>query len=149
MSLWQAEAEDAGLQIAAIHPLDTGVGPPALDPQLEGLPPVGAEVREDVGETRFPTGYGRRRRGGHRGGLGAGHDLLLVWAAGPQRFDTEPEALMQSLAGYQAKAARSRRGARTSVSQPERLRQVPQGTDGAHPCSLRVVELGAADLAPA
>jgi hypothetical protein len=26
VSLWQAEAEDAGLQIAAIHPIDTGIG---------------------------------------------------------------------------------------------------------------------------
>ena len=26
MSLWQAEAEDAGLQIAAIHPIENGIG---------------------------------------------------------------------------------------------------------------------------
>ena len=26
INLWQAEAEDAGLQIAAVHPLQTGIG---------------------------------------------------------------------------------------------------------------------------
>ena len=69
VSLWQAEAEDAGLQIAAIHPIENGVG---IRDSSEGYALAELTAAGDqymLRATRCPTG-----------------DAILLQCGRPQRF---------------------------------------------------------------
>jgi hypothetical protein len=69
VNLWQAEAEDAGLQIAAIHPIENGVG---VRDSSEGYALAELTAAGDqylLRATRCPTG-----------------DAILLQCGRPQRF---------------------------------------------------------------